>query len=61
MVREVVGKVKLPPGYRLQWTGSFENQQRALARLMIVVPITLIAIFFILFTAFHSGRLALIC
>ncbi len=58
--REVVGKVKLPAGYRLEWTGSFENQQRALARLMIVVPITLVAIFFVLFTAFHSGRLALI-
>lgn len=51
-------RVKLPPGYRLQWTGSFENQQRAQARLAVVVPITLVAIFFVLFTAFHSGRLA---
>lgn len=50
--------IKLPVGYRLQWTGSFENQQRALARLMIVVPITLLAIFFVLFAAFHSGKLA---
>lgn len=58
--RQVEEKVKLPPGYRLVWTGSFENQQRALARLTIVVPITLIAIFFVLFTAFHSGRQALI-
>ncbi len=52
--------VKLPTGYRVEWTGSFENQQRAQARLMIVVPITLVIIFFILFTAFSSGRLALI-
>ena len=52
--------VTLPTGYRVEWTGSFENQQRAQARLMIVVPITLVIIFFILFTAFHSGRLALI-
>ena len=52
--------VKMPTGYRAEWTGSFENQQRAQARLMIVVPITLVIIFFILFTAFHSGRLALI-
>jgi cobalt-zinc-cadmium resistance protein CzcA len=52
--------VKMPTGYRAEWTGSFENQQRAQARLMIVVPITLVIIFFILFSAFHSGRLALI-
>jgi cobalt-zinc-cadmium resistance protein CzcA len=52
--------VKLPTGYRAEWTGSFENQQRAQARLMVVVPITLVTIFFILFSAFRSGRLALI-
>ena len=50
--------VKLPPGYRTEWTGSFENQQRAQARLAVVVPITLVCIFFLLFTAFRSGRLA---
>ncbi len=52
--------VKLPPGYRAEWTGSFENQQRAQARLAVVVPITLVCIFFLLFTAFRSGRLATI-
>jgi cobalt-zinc-cadmium resistance protein CzcA len=52
--------VKLPPGYRTEWTGSFENERRAQARLAIVVPITLACIFFLLFTAFHSGRLALL-
>ncbi len=57
---KVDATVKLPPGYRLEWTGSFENQQRAVRRLAIVVPITLIAIFFLLFTAFDSARLALL-
>ena len=51
-------QVKLPAGYRMEWTGAFENQQRAVARLKIIVPITLIAIFFLLFTAFDSGWLA---
>jgi cobalt-zinc-cadmium resistance protein CzcA len=50
--------VKLPPGYRTEWTGSFENEQRAQARLAVIVPITLACIFFLLFTAFRSGRLA---
>jgi cobalt-zinc-cadmium resistance protein CzcA len=52
--------VKLPPGYRTEWTGSFENERRAQARLAVVVPITLACIFFLLFTAFRSGRLALL-
>ncbi len=57
--QEKVNKaVKLPKGYRMEWTGSFENQQRALKRLEIIVPITLVAIFFLLFTAFDSGSLA---
>jgi cobalt-zinc-cadmium resistance protein CzcA len=50
--------VHLPAGYRMVWTGAFENQQRAARRLAIVVPITIIAIFFLLFTAFDSGRFA---
>jgi heavy metal efflux system protein len=58
--REVDQAIKLPVGYRLEWTGSFENQQRAVARLFIVVPITLAAIFFLLFTAFRSLKLATI-
>jgi len=51
-------QVTLPQGYRLEWTGAFENQQRAVKRLGVVVPITLLAIFFLLFTAFDSGRMA---
>jgi cobalt-zinc-cadmium resistance protein CzcA len=52
--------VPLPPGYTLEWSGSFENQQRALKRLTVIVPLTLLAIFFLLFTAFDSTRLALL-
>jgi cobalt-zinc-cadmium resistance protein CzcA len=50
--------VRLPPGYRMVWTGAFENEQRAVHRLALVVPVTIIAIFFLLFTAFDSGKLA---
>ena len=60
MQRKVAQEVPLPPGYRLEWTGSFENQQRAVRRLEVVVPITLLAIFFLLFTAFDSGRFAML-
>ena len=56
--RKVDENVHLPPGYRTEWTGSFENQQRAQKRLMFIVPITLAAIFFLLFTAFDSGWIA---
>jgi cobalt-zinc-cadmium resistance protein CzcA len=56
--KKVDAAVTLPPGYRREWTGSFENQQRALRRLMVVLPITLAAIFFLLFAAFDSPRLA---
>ncbi len=53
-------KVELPPSYSLVWSGAFENQQRAQKRLMVIVPITLVAIFFLLFTAFDSTKLALL-
>jgi len=56
--QQKVAAVPLPPGYRLEWTGSFENQQRALRRLLFIVPITLAAIYFLLFTAFDSGWVA---
>ncbi len=56
---KVAAAVKLPAtGYRLEWTGAFENQQRAVKRLAVVVPITLLAIFFLLFTAFDSTSFA---
>ncbi len=50
---------KMPRGYRVTWAGAFENQQRATKRLMVVIPLTLLAMFFLLFSAFgSSGRLA---
>jgi cobalt-zinc-cadmium resistance protein CzcA len=55
---KVKAQVHLPVGYRLQWTGSFENEQRAEKRLAIVVPITIAAIFFLLFVAFDSAKFA---
>jgi heavy metal efflux system protein len=58
--QKVDAAVHLPPGYRLEWTGSFENQQRAVKRLEVIVPLTLVAIFFLLFLAFDSPRLSLL-
>jgi heavy metal efflux system protein len=57
---KVAAAVKLPPGYRLEWTGAFENQKRAEGRMALIAPITLLTIFFLLFIAFDSGRLALL-
>jgi cobalt-zinc-cadmium resistance protein CzcA len=48
----------LPAGFRLEWGGQFENQQRAAARLMIVVPIALALVFFLLFSTLGSVRQA---
>lgn len=54
--RNVEGNVKLPPGYAIQWSGEFENQVRASNRLAQVVPISLVAIFVILFIALGDVR-----
>lgn len=52
--------VRLPEGYTVTWGGAFENMDRANARLLIVVPVTLGLVFFLLFWAFHSLRYALL-
>lgn len=57
---KVAQQVKLPAGYRLSWGGQFENQQRAAARLAVVVPVALALIFLLLFTTLHSIRQALL-
>ncbi|MDA3876231.1 MAG: CusA/CzcA family heavy metal efflux RND transporter [Halothiobacillus sp.] len=57
---QVAEKVKLPLGYRLEWAGQFQNQQRAAARLALVVPVALAMIFVLLFTTFNSIRQALL-
>ena len=54
----VAAKIKLPEGYRLTWGGQFENQQRAAARLTVVVPVALGMIFMLLFATFGSVRQA---
>ncbi len=51
-------QLHLAEGYTIVWGGAFENMERANARLMIVVPITLGLVFFLLFWAFHSLRYA---
>lgn len=56
--RLVADQVKLPPGYELVWGGQFENSQRATKRLMVIVPLTALLIFSLLFGAFRSVRLA---
>jgi len=56
----VAAGVKLPIGYTITWGGQFENQQRAAARLTLVVPLALGFIFLILFTTFGSVRQALL-
>jgi cobalt-zinc-cadmium resistance protein CzcA len=61
-VKELQNKVKkqvpLPPGYFIEWGGQFHNMQRALHHLIIIVPITIGAIFFLLFLLFSSLRFA---
>jgi len=52
--QKIDDKIKLPRGWSLQWTGEFENQQRASKRLEQVVPISLVLIFILLFIAFGN-------
>ena len=56
----VAAAVPLPAGYTIAWGGQFENQQRAAQRLMLVVPVALLLIFFVLFSTFGSVRQALL-
>jgi len=53
-------QVKLPPGYFTTWGGQFENQQRAMARLLIVGPVAVGLILLLLFVTFRSIRLAML-
>ncbi|MBA2965626.1 MULTISPECIES: efflux RND transporter permease subunit [Ramlibacter] len=58
MQARVNGAVKLPESYTVTWSGEFENQERAMKRLSVVVPISLLLIFVLLFDAFKSVQLA---
>jgi cobalt-zinc-cadmium resistance protein CzcA len=54
--RRVAKAVQLPTGYRIIWSGEFDNLQAAKARLMIVLPVTLLLIFVLLYSLFNSLR-----
>jgi len=58
--QKIKEQVKLPPGYYLTWGGQFENQQRAMRRLMIIGPVAVGVILLLLFITFRSLRLALL-
>ena len=57
-MRGVEKKVKLPPAYTIEWAGEYESQKRANARLAIIVPVTILVIFLLLDSAFHSFKWA---
>jgi cobalt-zinc-cadmium resistance protein CzcA len=59
-IRKVNGQVKLPPGYKIDWAGEYASQQRSSRRLMLVLPITLVVIFVLLYMMFKSGKWALL-
>jgi len=59
-IKAINEKVKLPPGYSVGWSGEYESQKRAEARLMIIIPLTILVIFIILYTMFRSAKWALL-
>jgi cobalt-zinc-cadmium resistance protein CzcA len=59
-MREVRKKVSFPHGYHLEWSGEYESEKRAEARLFVVVPITILLIFIILYTMFRSFKWAML-
>jgi cobalt-zinc-cadmium resistance protein CzcA len=56
MQNRVAKEIKLPPGYFITWGGEFENQQRAMRRLALIVPVSVLLIFALLFNAFGSAK-----
>ena len=59
-IKKVNDKVKLPPGYHIDWEGEYESQKRSTARLMLIVPITVFLIFIIIYAAFGSFKWAML-
>jgi len=59
-IRLIGEKVKLPSGYHIGWSGEYESEQRAEARLLVVVPITILVIYIILYSMFKSVKWALL-
>ena len=60
MKAQVEATVRLPPGYSITWSGEFENQERAMKRLSIIVPLSIAIIFLLLFDAFKSLKSAVL-
>ncbi|MGA7313576.1 MAG: efflux RND transporter permease subunit, partial [Silvibacterium sp.] len=59
-IRKVNAAVKLPPGYTIDWAGEYESQKRSQRRLLIVLPLTILLIYVILYTMFKSAKWALL-
>jgi cobalt-zinc-cadmium resistance protein CzcA len=59
-MQDKVGILKMPPGYTVTWSGEFENQQRAMKRLGLVVPVSVFLIFVLLFNTFRSVKSAML-
>ncbi len=58
--KKVKRSILLPAGYSIDWSGEFESQRRAEARLAVIVPMTVLAIFFVLYFVFHSLKWSLV-
>jgi cobalt-zinc-cadmium resistance protein CzcA len=59
-INKVAKQVQLPRGYRINWEGEYESEQRAAARLFLIVPLTILVIFVLLYTMFKSFKWALL-
>ena len=59
-IKRINEKVKIPAGYRMGWSGEYESEKRAEARLALVVPLTILVIFIILYTMFRSYKWSLL-
>jgi cobalt-zinc-cadmium resistance protein CzcA len=59
-IKAIARDVKLPPGYTTGWSGEYESEQRAEARLAVIVPLTVLVIFIILYTMFRSYKWSLL-
>ena len=59
-IERISKNVKLPPGYSIGWSGEYESEKRAEARLALIIPLTILVIFIILYTMFRSYKWALL-
>jgi cobalt-zinc-cadmium resistance protein CzcA len=59
-IKQINDRVKMPPGYRIEFSGEYESEKRAEARLHVIVPLTILVIFIILYTMFHSAKWSLL-